>query len=160
MRLLLRILKVMFVIIGLVVIYVPLIAEAKGVSIWGLSWAYYAVIGVTILVISIGAMIKGLYSENKGFHSKAYRLDIENKELENQKLKNELGIIKPFEYEDKVAGQSSWSQDSIKYDDKVAGHKITFQVSPRYFKLFVDNRVYYFNAETGEFDGTSIWSPP
>lgn len=133
----------MFVIIGLVVTYSPLIAEAKGVSIWGLSWAYYALIGVTILVISIGVIIYGLYSENKGFHSEADRLDIEKKELEIQKLKNELGIIKPFEYEDTLTAR-----------------KVAFQISPNYFKVFVDDRVYYFNKETGEFDGTSTWSPP
>lgn len=143
MRLLSRILKAMFVIMGLVVTYSPLIAEAKGVSIWGWSWAYYAMIGVTILVISIGVIIYGLYSENNGFHSEAYRLDIEKKELEIQKLKNELAIIKPFEYE-----------------DKLTGHKVALQISPRYFKVFVDDRVYYFNAETGEFDETSKWSPP
>ena len=66
MRLLLRILKAMSV-IGLVVTYSSLIAEAKGVSIWGLSWASYALIGATILVISICVIIYGLYSENKGF---------------------------------------------------------------------------------------------
>jgi len=51
----------------------------------------------------------------------------------------ELARIKPF-----------------KYDDKLTGHKIAVQVSPYYSKLLVDDRVYYFNAETGEFDGTSI----
>ena len=42
------------------------------------------------------------------------------------------------------------------YDDKLTGHKIAIQLSPYYSKLFVDDRVYYFNKETGEFDGTSI----
>ena len=55
----------------------------------------------------------------------------------------ELARIKPFEY-----------------DDELTGHKITIQVSPYYSKLFVDDKVFYFNAETGEFDGTSRWSPP
>ena len=138
MRLLLWILKAMFVIIGLVVTYSPLIAEAKGVSIWGLSWASYAMIGATILVISIGVIIYGLYSENKGFHSEAYRLDKDKKELEIQKLKIEIARIKPFKSDDKLT------------------HKIAIQYSPYYSKLFVDDRVYYFNTETGEFDGTSI----
>ena len=139
MRLLVRILKAMFVIIGLVVTYSPLIAEAKGVSIWGLSWAYYAMIGVTILVISIGVIIYGLYSENKGFRSEAYRLKKEKTELDIQKLKIELAPIKPFEYV-----------------DKLTGHKIAIQVSPYYSKLSVDDRVYFFNVETGELDGTPI----
>ncbi len=51
----------------------------------------------------------------------------------------ELARIKPF-----------------KYDDKLTGHKIAIQLSPYYSTLFVDDRVYYFNKETGEFDGTSI----
>ena len=80
----------MSVIIGLVVIYSSLIVEAKGVFIWGLSWAYYAIIGVTILVTSIGVIIYSLYSDNKRFYSEAYRLDKEIKELEIQKLKNEV----------------------------------------------------------------------
>ena len=51
----------------------------------------------------------------------------------------ELARIKPF-----------------KYDDELTGHKIAIEVSPYYSKLFVDDRVYYFNKETGEFDETSI----
>ena len=51
----------------------------------------------------------------------------------------ELAKIKPF-----------------KYEDKLTGHKIAIQISPYYSMLIVDNRVYYFNKESGEFDGTSI----
>ncbi len=51
----------------------------------------------------------------------------------------ELARIKPF-----------------KYDDELTGHKIAIEVSLYYSKLFVDDRVYYFNAKTGELDGTSI----
>jgi len=50
----------------------------------------------------------------------------------------ELARIKPF-----------------KYDDKLTGHKIAIELSHYYSKLSVDDRVYYFNKETGEFDGTS-----
>ncbi len=42
------------------------------------------------------------------------------------------------------------------YDDKLAGHKIAVQVSPYYSKLVVDDRVYYFNKENGDFDGASM----
>jgi len=51
----------------------------------------------------------------------------------------ELARIKPF-----------------KYDDKLTGRKIAVQVSPYYSMLVVDDRVYYFNKESGELDGTSI----
>ncbi len=51
----------------------------------------------------------------------------------------ELVVIKPF-----------------KYDDKLSGHKLAIELSPYYSKLFVDDKVYFFNRETGEFDGTSI----
>lgn len=50
----------------------------------------------------------------------------------------ELAKIKPFEYE-----------------DELTGHKIAIRVSPYYYTLFLDGRVYYFNKETGDFDGTS-----
>ncbi len=41
-------------------------------------------------------------------------------------------------------------------EDTRTGHKITLQTSPYYFRLVVNDKVYYFNKETGEFDGTSI----
>lgn len=64
---------------------------------------------------------------------------INNKGVKIMNSNIELAKIKPFEYE-----------------DKVTGHKVTIQVSPYYSTLIVDNKVYYFNKETGEFDGTSI----
>ena len=48
-----------------------------------------------------------------------------------------LALIKPFEYE-----------------DAMTEHKIEVKVSPLYSKLSVDGRVYYFERETGKFDGT------
>jgi len=51
----------------------------------------------------------------------------------------ELAKIKPFEYE-----------------DALTGHKIAVKVSPFFYTLHIDDRVYYFTKETGELDGTSI----
>ena len=48
-----------------------------------------------------------------------------------------LALIEPFEHE-----------------DAMTGHKIEVKVSPRYSKLSVDDREYYFERETGKFDGT------
>ncbi len=64
---------------------------------------------------------------------------ISSEEVASVESGTKLARIKPFEYV-----------------DKLTGHKIAIKVSPYYSKLFVDDRAYYFNAETGEFDGTSI----
>lgn len=50
-----------------------------------------------------------------------------------------LAIIKPFEYE-----------------DLLTGHKVSVQVNPYYSILSVDGREYYFEKETGKFDGTAF----
>ena len=50
-----------------------------------------------------------------------------------------LAVIKPF-----------------KYEDMLTNHKIAIRTSPRYSILSIDDREYYFNKETGQFDGTSI----
>lgn len=50
-----------------------------------------------------------------------------------------LAKIKPFEHV-----------------DKLTGNKIAIRVSPYYNILSVNQRVFYFNGETGDFDGTSI----
>ena len=56
------------------------------------------------------------------------------------KQKNlELALIKPFVYKDLVTGQ-----------------RIEICVSPYFSTLHIDERVYYFVKETGEFDGTSM----
>jgi len=52
-------------------------------------------------------------------------------------MEEELVIIKPFEYK-----------------DMITGNRIRIEVSPYYSKLIINNRVYYFIKETGEFDGT------
>ncbi len=64
---------------------------------------------------------------------------INSKEVGSVESGTKLARIKPFEY-----------------IDKLTGHKIAIKVSPYYSTLIVDERVYYFNKETGEFDGTSI----
>lgn len=48
-----------------------------------------------------------------------------------------LALIEPFEYEDAQTEQ-----------------KIRVKVSPYYSRLSVDDREYYFERETGKFDGT------
>lgn len=50
-----------------------------------------------------------------------------------------LAVIKPFNYE-----------------DMLTKHKIEIRTSPRYSILSIDDREYYFDKESGEFDGTSI----
>ncbi len=42
------------------------------------------------------------------------------------------------------------------YENKLTGNKLNLEVTPYYFKLSVNDREYYFNKDTGEFDGTAI----
>ena len=42
------------------------------------------------------------------------------------------------------------------YDDKILGKRIKFEITPYYFKLSVNNREYYFNKDSGEFDGSAV----
>ncbi len=53
-------------------------------------------------------------------------------------VKDEVAVIKPFVFEDKLTRQ-----------------RIEVRVSPQYSSIHVGERVYYFVKETGEFDGTS-----
>lgn len=54
------------------------------------------------------------------------------------RTKNDVAVIKPFVFQDKLTGQ-----------------RIEVRVSPQYSTIHVGERVYYFVRETGEFDGTS-----
>ncbi len=49
-----------------------------------------------------------------------------------------LALIEPFEYEDALTNQT-----------------VGVEVSSLYSKLSIDGRTYYFERETGKFDGTS-----
>ena len=41
------------------------------------------------------------------------------------------------------------------YEDRVTGQRIELRVSPQFSTIHIDERVYYFVRETGDFDGTS-----
>lgn len=36
------------------------------------------------------------------------------------------------------------------------GEKVKFEETPYYFKLTIANKTWYWNSDTGEFDGTSF----
>ena len=44
--------------------------------------------------------------------------------------------------------------EPLEYEDMLTEHKISVKVSPYYSKFSVDNREYYFERESGKFDGT------
>jgi|GEM_PF-6696385 len=54
-------------------------------------------------------------------------------------MKTELAKIKPFTHK-----------------DLVTDNDIEISVSPQYSKLRINSREYYFERETGEFDGTGM----
>lgn len=53
-------------------------------------------------------------------------------------MENETAKIQPFVYEDELTGK-----------------RVEVRVSSHFSTLHIDQRVYYFVKETGEFDGTS-----
>lgn len=63
--------------------------------------------------------------------------EVRGKILNTFAEEDRLAVIKPFQYE-----------------DKLTGHKITIRKSRYYSILSVDGRQYYFESDTGEFDGT------
>jgi len=44
----------------------------------------------------------------------------------------------------------------FKFNDIVTGNTLEVSVSPRYSKIKINDREYYFIKETGEFDGTAM----
>ena len=44
----------------------------------------------------------------------------------------------------------------FKYKDLVTGNKVEISVSPYFSKLTINEREYYFEKETGKFDGTAM----
>jgi hypothetical protein len=48
------------------------------------------------------------------------------------------------------------------YEDKVTGHRVAVEVSPHFSTIHIDDRIYYFTREDGDFDGTStpMGEPP
>ena len=52
-----------------------------------MAWQYWAMIGATILWMSLGSIIFRLYRENRRFHSKEYLLQMEKLEREVKQLK-------------------------------------------------------------------------
>jgi hypothetical protein len=45
------------------------------------------------------------------------------------------------------------------YDDPETGNRVAVSVSPRYSKITINDREYYFIRETGEFDGAATVFP-
>jgi hypothetical protein len=75
--------------VGLVATYFPLYADAKGIDIWNIAWQYWAMIGATILWLSLGSIIIRLFRENRRLHSKEYSLQMEKLEREVKQLRTD-----------------------------------------------------------------------
>ena len=77
----------LFTFVGFVATYAPLYADLKGIDMWKIAWQYWAIIGVTLLWLSLVSIIFRLYMENRRFHSQEYRLQIEKLEREVKQLR-------------------------------------------------------------------------
>ena len=80
------VLRNLFVVVGFLVTYGSLATELSGVQVQGLSWAWYTLIGVTILLITLGITIVQLYLDNRNLRSQDKELERKKKQLEIEKL--------------------------------------------------------------------------
>ena len=81
--------QALFALIGLAATYFPLYADAKGIDMWNMAWQYWAMIGATILWVSLVSIVYRLYRMNRVFHSKEYLLKIEKLEREVKQLRSD-----------------------------------------------------------------------
>ena len=87
MKMMIWLIQSLFAILGFVATYFPLYADAKGMDIWNMAWQYWAMIGATILWLSLVSIIFRLYRENRRLHSKEYYLQMEKLEREVKQLR-------------------------------------------------------------------------
>ncbi len=81
-----------FMFIGLVVTYAPLILDYGDEKMWTIDWHIWALIGVTILWMSLGSIILRLYFRNRRFLSKEHQLDIQIKERQLHQLEQDQKV--------------------------------------------------------------------
>ena len=66
--------------------YAPLFLDYGGKEMWNIDWHIWAIIGVTILWVSMASIILRLYFEIRRFHSKKYQIDMELKERQLKEI--------------------------------------------------------------------------
>lgn len=88
-KILLWLLQGLGFLIGFVATYLPLYANAMGKDIWVIAWQYWAMIGATLLWVSLVSIIYRLYKMNRFFHSKEYSLKMERLEREVKQLRSD-----------------------------------------------------------------------
>lgn len=87
MKMIVWFIQYLFTFVGFVATYVPLYANLKGMDMWNVAWQYWAIIGVTLLWLSLASIIFRLYIENRRFHSQEYRLQMEKLDREVKQLR-------------------------------------------------------------------------
>ena len=87
MKLRWRLLRNLFGAIGMVVSFGSPIASLFKTPIIGLSWEWYVLMGITVLLIALGATIAQLHLTNRNFTSQDKEQEREVRDLEIRKLK-------------------------------------------------------------------------
>ena len=82
MRICLWWLQTMFSLTTLAATYLPLVLQAQGKDWQGLSFGWWAIIGVTLFAVSLGTVIARLWWNLRHFISMRGRLELENLQLE------------------------------------------------------------------------------
>ena len=82
MKLQWRVLKNIFMIASGIVTYGSVSAWLMDIQPKGLSWPWYILIGVTILILTLSITIKQLHSENNYFKGEEHQLHMRQKQLE------------------------------------------------------------------------------
>ncbi len=79
--------QALFAFVGLVATYASLYADYQGIDMWNITWQYWAMVGASVLWLSLASIIFRLYRENRRFRSEEYHLQVEKLRREVKQLR-------------------------------------------------------------------------
>jgi hypothetical protein len=87
MKMVIWFIQLFFALVGLVATYAPLYLDYRGTDIWKIAWQHWAMVGATVLLLSLASIIFRLYMENHRFRSEEHRLQMEKLRREVKQLR-------------------------------------------------------------------------
>jgi len=87
MKMVIWFIQSLFAFVGLVATYAPLYADYQGMDMWNIAWQYWAMVGASVLWLSLASIIFRLYMENRRFRSEEYHLQVEKLQREVKQLR-------------------------------------------------------------------------
>lgn len=87
MKMVIWFMQSLFAFVGLVTTYTSLYADYKGMDMWNIAWQHWAMVGVSVLWLSLATIIFRLYRENHRFRSEEHYLQMEKLQREVKQLR-------------------------------------------------------------------------